>query len=71
MRLKVTKLYRFLMRCSDDCTDSWVTPYRDEYGKITIVKYRLFYFKGYYCWRLDGRTARHIKGVKIVENFLL
>lgn len=48
---------------------------RDETGKCTIAKYKLVKVLETnikdlynYVWRLDGRSIRYMKRVKIIEN---
>ena len=74
MELKTTELHRYLQ--SGECRSrKLLFNFKDEFGKITIAKYYLVWVftskvkeLDNYIWRLDGRSVRYMKRVKIIEN---
>lgn len=73
--LKTTELCRYIQSAELKGTEIRF-PFRDEIGKTTVAKYKLVEILESnisvlynYIWRLDGRSVRHMKRVKIIENF--
>jgi hypothetical protein len=74
--LKTTELHRWLIKGPDfNITPKLRFPFRDETSKITIVKYILKGVIGSnlincenYLYRLDARSIRYMRRVKIIEN---
>lgn len=71
--LKITELFRHLQ--STESYPKLRYPFRDEYGKLTVAKYKLVgIIEGNikdlnnYVFRLDARSVRYMRRVKIIEN---
>jgi hypothetical protein len=73
--LKTTKLYRYITTGDDYIGKSIRLPFIDEYGKITEAYYKLVKviagpLKNHYNYKfkLDARSVRYMRRVKIIEN---
>ena len=72
---RVTELYRYI-QSAEFKGRKIVFNFRDEFGKITVAKYKLVEILESnisdlynYILRLDGRSVRYMRRVKIIENF--
>ena len=74
MRLKTIKLYRYL-QSGEFHGKKLVFNFRGEVGKLTIAKYKLIKIlksnvknSDNYLWKLDARSIRYMRRVRIIEN---
>lgn len=74
MELYTTRVFRYLQSGAFH-GKKLIIPYRDEYGKITVAKYKLIKIIEHhvkecnnYLWKLDGRSIRYMRRVKVVES---
>jgi hypothetical protein len=73
--LKTTKLFRWLIKGPDsNITPKLLVPFVDETGKLTVARYVLksiihsnLIGCDNYLYRLDARSVRYMKRVKIIE----
>jgi len=75
MELYTTELFRWKRLPIDEVMGVRISvPFIDETHKYTTAKWRMkegWYSGGkaiYYLFRLDGRSVRHMKRVKIIEG---